>query len=221
MSKIKWLLGEEPSSIGKLLFLLRYGKNKGAYGEYLITYLIRRHIRGHYRIFRNVYIPYRNTTSEVDILLIHEKGIFVFESKNYKGWIFGDAEERYWSQFINKGTKNLFYNPILQNNSHINAVTKFLNIDKKMARSYIVFSDKCELKDVPKNTSSYKVLKREKLVKTLKKDLSKRKKVFSRFEVDKMAFEIFPKAHASWYTKWKHKQYIKKRYGNNNSNGKR
>ena len=45
------------------------------------------------RTLRNVYIPKDNEeTSEIDVVYITQKGIFVFESKNYTGWIFGDEK---------------------------------------------------------------------------------------------------------------------------------
>ena len=45
------------------------------------------------RTLRNVYIPKDNgETSEIDVVYITQKGIFVFESKNYSGWIFGDEK---------------------------------------------------------------------------------------------------------------------------------
>ena len=43
------------------------------------------------KILRNVYIPKDNgETTEIDVVYITQKGIFVIESKNYSGWIFGD-----------------------------------------------------------------------------------------------------------------------------------
>ena len=50
------------------------------------------------KILRNVYLPKDNgETSEIDVLYITQKGIFVFESKNYSGWIFGDEKGQYWT----------------------------------------------------------------------------------------------------------------------------
>lgn len=44
------------------------------------------------QMFRNVYIPTKNgKTSEIDLLFVSKKGIFVFEVKNYGDNIYGDA----------------------------------------------------------------------------------------------------------------------------------
>ena len=78
---------------------------------------------------RNIYVPYNGKISEIDVLLIHEKGIFVFESKNYSGWIFGGLENPQWIQCSPNKQKSRFYNTILQNKTHIKALSQFLNID--------------------------------------------------------------------------------------------
>ena len=71
------------------------------------------------KILRNIYIPKENgDTSEIDLLYITQKGIFVIESKNYSGWIFGDEKSTNWTASLPNGQKNRFYNPILQNKTH-------------------------------------------------------------------------------------------------------
>lgn len=50
------------------------------------------------KILRNIYLPKENgETAEIDVIYITKKGIFIFESKNYSGWIFGDEKSRYWT----------------------------------------------------------------------------------------------------------------------------
>ena len=72
------------------------------------------------RTLRNVYIPKENgETSEIDVMFICQKGIFVFESKNYSGWIFGNERDQYWTTSLSNRQKNRFYNPIKQNRTHL------------------------------------------------------------------------------------------------------
>lgn len=72
------------------------------------------------RVLRNIYVPKDNgETSEIDVAFITQKGIFVKESKNYSGWIFGDEKTAYWTAVVPNGEKNCFYNPIKQNRTHI------------------------------------------------------------------------------------------------------
>lgn len=79
------------------------------------------------QIFRNVYIPYdKNKTSEIDLLVVSKKGIFVFECKNYCGKIYGDAKYVKWIQYIGN-EKHEFYSPLFQNKAHAKRLNDFLN----------------------------------------------------------------------------------------------
>ena len=84
------------------------------------------------QIFRNVYIPKgKDTTSEIDLIVVSKKGLFVFECKNYSGNIYGDAKQKNWIQYLG-GEKNFFYNPLLQNKNHVKNLRNYLsskNID--------------------------------------------------------------------------------------------
>ena len=56
-------------------------------------------------------------TTEIDVLMLHTSGIYVFESKNYSGWIFGDEKSKTWTQTLPNGRgrraqKERFLNPI-------------------------------------------------------------------------------------------------------------
>ena len=126
--------------------------NKGRYGEYL-TYKYLRHMEDNGAKFLfNVYIPKENgDTTEIDVLMICAKGVFVFESKNYSGWIFGCENQKNWHQTLpagrGKAHKEHFYNPVMQNRSHIKHLTAILGEQIK-TWSIIVFSDRCTLKSV-------------------------------------------------------------------------
>lgn len=107
-------------------------------------------------IFHNLYIPTRsNTFSQIDVLLITNIGLIVFEVKDYSGWIFGNGKQNQWTQVLNYGKeKYRFYNPIKQNQQHINRLKTYLRRNIPYF-SVIVFYGDCELKDIsfiPKNT---------------------------------------------------------------------
>ena len=113
------------------------------------------------KILRNVYIPKDNgETTEIDIMFITQKGIFVFESKNYSGWIFGDEKGMYWTASLPNGQKNKFYNPIKQNRTHIKWLRKYVGESIPLF-SIIVFSERCELKKVNVESGDVKVIKRD------------------------------------------------------------
>lgn len=87
---------------------------KGEEGEYLIFESLDR-LDGHNRILVNLYLPQSDgTTTEVDLVMINNKGIHVFESKYFSGWIFGSEKSKYWTQMLLGGMKHQFYNPVFQ-----------------------------------------------------------------------------------------------------------
>lgn len=138
--------------------------NIGQYGEYL-TYKYLKHMEEYGAKFLfNVYIPKGNgETTEIDVLMICSKGIFVFESKNYSGWIFGSERQKNWYQTLPAGRgrshKEQFYNPIMQNRSHIKHLKTLLDAPIPL-QSIIVFSDRCTLKSVHVESNNIFVINR-------------------------------------------------------------
>lgn len=58
--------------------------------------------------------------SQIDVVVATNVGIIVFEVKDYSGWIYGNGNQQKWTQVLSHGReKYRFYNPILQNRSHI------------------------------------------------------------------------------------------------------
>ena len=105
--------------------------------------------------------------------MICKKGLFVFESKNYSGWIFGNDTSKNWYQTLpnKKGgsRKEAFYNPIFQNRSHIESLKSFVNPDIPMY-SVIVFSNRCTLKNIDLVHTDAYVVKRESVYTTVIKE---------------------------------------------------
>lgn len=212
MGFFKWLIGEEPGLLEKVEYAIKNGGvEKGGYGEWLTEYMFGNYnLKGYSKSLHNIYIPYRGKTTEIDVLLVHTKGLFVIESKNYSGWIFGSAEQKYWTQCLPNKQKNRFYNPIMQNKTHINALSQFLGIDKTKIKSYIVFSERCELKKVPNKTDEFIVLKRDVLLRNLRKELENRNNIFTENEVNTIIEKLTPLTNVSNDVKQNHIKNIKK-----------
>lgn len=121
------------------------------------------------KILRNLYVPKDNgETSEIDVVFITQKGIFVIESKNYSGWIFGDEKSPYWTVSLPNKMKNRFYNPVLQNKTHIKWLDKLLGGEIPLF-SVIVFSERCELKKIQVENPDIHIIKRDRLYATVRK----------------------------------------------------
>ena len=91
--------------------ILKLIQDKGVYGEYL-TYNILRKMDG--EILTNLYIPKNNTTTEIDLVFINKTGMYVIESKNYSGKIYGSKENKYWMQILDNKKRNRFYSQIFE-----------------------------------------------------------------------------------------------------------
>ena len=121
------------------------------------------------KVLRNVYVPKENgETSEIDVLFITQKGIFVIESKNYSGWIFGDEQSAYWTASLPNKQKNKFYNPIKQNRTHLKYLGLYLQ-NAVPLYSIVVFSERCELKKVTVDSPDVYVIKRDRLYAVVRK----------------------------------------------------
>lgn len=215
MGLIKCLIGEEPSIFEKLAFNIKHNGDVGAYGEYLTQYLFNSvRFKGYYKTLQNIYVPYKDGTSEIDVLVAHKKGIYVIESKNYSGWIFGSENQQQWTQMLNKNAKERFYNPIRQNKTHIKALSEYLQIEPSKMKSYIVFSERCELKKVPENTDRYVITKRNYLLDLINRDMTDKQDIFTDEEIDEITRKLEPLTNASQEIKDKHIENIEKKYKN-------
>lgn len=164
------------------------------------------------KVLRNVYLPKDDgTTSEIDVLFITQKGIFVIESKNYSGWIFGDEKGRNWTAMLANGEKNQFYNPILQNRSHLKWMEKFIGADIPLF-SLIVFSERCELKKITLYSDEIKVIKRNKVYPTVKNIWDKKPDILTDEQVEEVYSKLEQMTHVDEATKAAHIDNIEKNY---------
>lgn len=172
---------QEPVPRNPNIHYYENGFDKGEAGEWAIEYALKKALPSNIYILRNLYIPYKDIVSEVDLVLLHETGIYVFESKNYTGWIFGNKTSTYWTQLFKNGQKIKFYNPILQNRTHINAIVKQLKLPLgQRPKSYIVFGEHCELKAVPKSDANTVICQIQDLIPIIEKRIEETGQIYGR-----------------------------------------
>lgn len=154
-------------------------------------------LSGYKQILSNCYVPKDDGTfTEIDVILIHESGIYVLESKNYSGWIFGNEEQKYWIQSLPDvgRSKNVsFFNPIIQNNVHLKWLRKYLDVGTDVPLySYIVFSDRCELKEITLISNNHTVINRRVLPQRVRRNAEKVGPKLSSSEIDSLYSKLYP-----------------------------
>jgi len=92
-----------------------------------------------YRVLSDLILPVAVGTTQIDHLVLSRFGIFVIETKNMSGWIFGDSNQQKWTQ-VHKRSKRSFQNPLRQNYSHVKAVQEILKVDQKVLHNIVVFT---------------------------------------------------------------------------------
>lgn len=103
-----------------------------------------------YELFSNVTIPTKSGgTTQIDHVILSEYGIFVIETKNYSGWIFGSPNNREWTQVLYR-EKHRLRNPIKQNDWHIRALADLLGLPRSKFHNVVCFAGDAEFKtDMP------------------------------------------------------------------------
>ena len=127
---------------------------KGWIGEKQVQWLgLKQLDKESYTVIHDLYIPRPDGkgTTQLDHVVVSRFGIFVIETKNYDHWIFGSAKQKQWTQKIFKKSYK-FQNPLHQNDLHLNALEKFLNIEKSNFHSIVFFIGSCTFKtEMPSN----------------------------------------------------------------------
>lgn len=129
------------------LFLLRNNIDKGKLGEAKVYQALATALPAKdYQILNNITLPLEDGgTTQIDHIVVSEFGVFVIETKNLQGWIFGHPNHAQWTQTIHK-SRFTFQNPIRQNYKHVQTLARLLNLAKKHFFSVIIFTKQGELK---------------------------------------------------------------------------
>ncbi|MCE2571949.1 nuclease-related domain-containing protein [Motilimonas eburnea] len=98
-------------------------------------------------LLNNITLPCNDgSTTQIDHLLISQYGIYVIETKDYSGWIFGDPLSARWTQVLYR-RKTRFQNPIRQNYAHIKAISALFDfLPAQDIHSLVVFSGDAKFK---------------------------------------------------------------------------
>ena len=99
-----------------------------------------------WHLLNNVTLQIADGTTQIDHVLVSRYGVFVIETKHYKGWIFGDEKSKQWTQVI-FNQKHRFQNPLHQNYKHLKAVQALLDfLAPEQVVGVVVFTGDADFK---------------------------------------------------------------------------
>lgn len=107
------------------------------------------------KLFKDILIKTESGTSQIDHLLILKTGVFVIETKNYTGWIYGSEKAKKWTQTFPNGEKYSFQNPLHQNYGHIQRLKEIEGLENLKYISLVLFSPEATLKRPISNVMSF------------------------------------------------------------------
>jgi len=112
---------------------------KGWLGESILVLAKKIYLDGDvYRDINNVTLSTPEGTTQIDHIIVSPYGIFVIETKNMEGWIFGGEWRTTWTQSI-YGKSFRFQNPIHQNYGHIKVLERLLGLPPEYFHSVVYF----------------------------------------------------------------------------------
>lgn len=207
--------------VGLLGRIFNDPESRGIRGENEIAVRLKEFDMRQYKgnILRNVYIPIDGKTTEIDLLYITVKGIFVMESKNYSGYIFGSEWNNEWTATYyegktwfgqNKVEKVHFYNPVKQNRTHISALRRYLKTTAPIY-SIISFTDECKIKSIELESSAVYICYHSGLKEVVKSIWNQTADVLSIEEVETITKKLEKLGNQSIEAKQLHVENIKRK----------
>ena len=101
-----------------------YKKIVGMAGEFWVKQELSKLDKHIYFVVNDVTIKANNSTHQIDHIVVSKYGIFVIETKQYNGYIYGNEYDKKWVQ--NK--KYYINNPVHQNFGHVKILEKVLGL---------------------------------------------------------------------------------------------
>jgi restriction system protein len=143
-----------------ILFIILFIKTpwfKGWFGELIVNFLTWLLLdKNIYHRINNVTLPVEEGTTQIDHIIISIYGLFVVETKNLKGWIFGSPHQKTWTQKIFRHT-NTFQNPLHQNYKHVKTVQSILGLKDEQIYSVVVFVGNSTFKTAMPENVTYRM----------------------------------------------------------------
>ena len=120
-------------------------KIRGNLGERRVKRILSSLPQESYRVLNDIIINGKYGLTQIDHVVVSKYGIFVIETKNMKGKIYGGARSTEWTKY-SKGRKITFKNPEHQNYGHIKALEQLTSLSPDIFHGIVVFVGSARLK---------------------------------------------------------------------------
>ena len=177
--------------------------------------------------FIDILLKYNGSSTQIDNILVTNKAVYVIESKDYSGWIFGSQRNQNWTQTFshyksrtsgNNYTKSgvskySFLNPIKQNDIHINMLKRMIIIDYSVPIiNIVVFGQNATLKEINHEKSVYVIVINQLnfLINRIDKSLTKLIHPVTQEQIIK---DLYQYNHNDIQSKVNHVNRIRNKYG--------
>lgn len=109
-------------------------KQIGQKGEQTVKEVLISNSRSGSRLLNDVVLKDKKGESyQIDHIFINWNGIWIIETKNWSGNIYGTDEQNEWTQVLAYGNeKHRHYNPVKQNLTHVRKITPLLGSNVKI-----------------------------------------------------------------------------------------
>ncbi|QWC00274.1 NERD domain-containing protein [Mycoplasmatota bacterium] len=192
-----------------VLSLLKSPIVKGMVGEYRVKKILKKAGLSFGGCDLNdIMLEDNRSSSQIDHILLTQKALYVIETKNYHGHIYGNESSQKWTMTVKhvnkqrskKGklyrkthiSKHQFYNPIKQNQTHIRKIVNLTNFDQDLPIvNIVVFGNKAVLKDVTHSKQNYVINEIEllKTINTIERSILKEIDIVKQIDIiDKLVF---------------------------------
>lgn len=179
----------------------KFAISKGKEGEKAVNKVLSS-LGGKYTLMKNILLKTKTGSTELDHIVVSVYGIFVIETKNYSGRVYGDEKYKDWKHFDMAGKEHKFYSPIKQNAGHLGTLRRAIKLDESVFIPIVVFSGSAEIKV----TAQTPVVQLFELKRTIK---SYKKKVFTKEEVKNIIKDIKCHNIDSVMARKQHVKYVK------------
>ncbi len=137
-----------------IITVLKSAWFKGVFGEFIVNLSAKLFLdKEKYHLIKNVTFPTEDGSTQIDHIIVSRFGVFVVETKNMKGWIFGSPNQKTWTQKIYKHSSK-FQNPLHQNYKHTKTLESLLALSDEQLFSVVVFVGESRFKtEMPENVT--------------------------------------------------------------------